>query len=127
MSLATQAVMQAVARRGYPTNDCHTASANASQAAATRLKGPVIRFTTTTVGANSAILPPVMTDSTANEVEVLNEGASTLNVYPAVGEAMNGTTNAVLAVAAGKVGVFYRIGPGLLPGTSGGWAGGVVG
>lgn len=127
MSLATQAVLAAVARHGYPCNDCHTASANASQAAATRLKGQVVRFTTTTAGANSAILPPVMTDSTASEVTVLNEGASTLNVYPAVGEAMNGTANAVLAVASGKVGVFYRVGPNFLPGTSGGWAGGVIG
>lgn len=127
MSLVTQAILQAEGAAGHPCNDCHAGAGNASQAGATRLKGSLIRFTTATGSANSGILPPVASDSTASKVVVINDTTVSINIYPSVGEAMNNSANANTAIAAGKAGVFYRTAAGLLPGTALGWAGGVIG
>jgi hypothetical protein len=41
-------------------------------------------------------------------VIVINDGPNTINVYPSVGETMNGVANAVLSVAAGATAVIVQ-------------------
>lgn len=77
---------------------------NASQAGATPLAGTLHRVTTGAATA-SFILKSMITKEAPRIVIVINDGPNSINVYPTVGETMNGVANAALAVAAGATAI----------------------
>ena len=75
------------------------------QAGAIALPAMINRVTTVGSAGNSAILP---VSAPGLVIMVVNAAASnSMNVYPQVGDTMNGTANAAFAVAAGKTAQFY--------------------
>lgn len=61
----------------------------------------------TVAASTGAILPPASVTSPGDELTVSNFGANTLNVYPAVGGAIdNGSANAAVTIAANATKIF---------------------
>lgn len=84
----------------YSTANGLTALAGGGQTGATLLAADINRFTTVGTAADSAILPVSVAGMV---IEVINSGANSMTVYPAVGETINAlSANTGLAVAAGK-------------------------
>jgi hypothetical protein len=82
-------------------------AANATQTAAVPLTGAFHRVTAG--AANSSfIMKSMLSKEAPNIVVVINDGANSVNVYPAVGDTMNGVANAAQAVGAGATGIFVR-------------------
>ena len=82
-------------------------AALATQTAATPLPGALHRVTSGAATA-SFIMKSMLSKEANNVVIVVNDGANSINVYPAVGETMNGAANAALAIAAGATGFFIQ-------------------
>ena len=81
-----------------------TALAGGAQAG-TALQYAINRFTTVATGGDSAQLPPA---TVGREVIVINAGASSMNVFPQTGEAIDaGAANAARAVANAKTCIFF--------------------
>lgn len=82
-----------------------TAHAGGGQTNGTLLNPGFNQFSTVTTAADSATLP---TNVLGNTVVVTNNGASSMNVFPALGDSINAlSANTALAVAAGATTVFY--------------------
>jgi hypothetical protein len=89
-----------VFRFGGMLNDDLGSTALATQAGATPLTGMFNRVTTG--AATASFLLKSMKNLEAPRLCILvNDGPNSINLYPTVGETMNGVANAVLAVAAG--------------------------
>jgi hypothetical protein len=81
-----------------------TALAGGGQTGATLISRTTTRFTTVATTADSALLPAA---AAGLSYTVINAGAASMNVYPAVGDAINaGSVNAAFAVANAKSAVF---------------------
>jgi hypothetical protein len=80
---------------------------NAAQAGATALTGALHRVNSGAATA-SFILKSMVAKEAPRLVIVINDGPNSINVYPAVGETMNGVANAALAVAAGATAVIVE-------------------
>src|SRR5689334_6044377 len=92
-----------------PTNDNCQSSVTATQTGAPVLPGAKNRIT---AGAStqSFCLEAITTGEAGQDIVwVINDGPNQANIYPAVGEKMNGTTNATQTIAAGATGIFVRI------------------
>lgn len=88
----------------YATQLALTALSGGGQTGATPLNFGINVFSTVAAGGNSAILPASVL---GQEVIVINNGANSMNVFPATGDTINGgSANAAVAVAAGAIGVF---------------------
>ena len=82
-----------------------TAKAGGGQSGATLLTGDLNVVTTVATAADSVILPPMVP---GRGIVAVNATANSMNVFPAVGEKINGgSANASVAVAAGKATTFY--------------------
>jgi hypothetical protein len=81
-------------------NDNLGSAVNAAQAGATPLTSAFNRITTGAATA-SFILKSMLNEEAPRLCIVVNDGPNSINVYPTVGETMNGVANASLAFAAG--------------------------
>jgi hypothetical protein len=82
-----------------------TALAGGGQTGATLLTGSICRVSTVATAADSVILPNAFA---GREHHVINAGANSMNVFPAVGETINAlSANTAFAVAAGKTCSFF--------------------
>lgn len=82
-----------------------TAHAGGGQTNALPITTMISRFTTVATAADSSILPAATVGAIAY---VRNDGAASMNVFPATGQNFNGgTANAAFAVANGKGAVFF--------------------
>jgi hypothetical protein len=79
----------------------------ASQAGATALTGMLHRVTTGAATA-SFLLKSLVTKEAPRIIIVINDGPNTINIYPTVGETMNGVANAALQVAAGATAIIVH-------------------
>jgi hypothetical protein len=80
----------------------------AAQATAMRLNNTYSRCTK--AAANASFILPSIGTGEANEIMmVINDSASTINIYPAVGEKNNGSANGAITIAAGTTGVFVPV------------------
>jgi hypothetical protein len=84
-----------------------TSSALATQTAATPLTAKLHRVTEGSATA-SFILKSMVSLEAPLLVIVINDGPNSIDVYPAVGETMNGVANAAQAIAAGAAGIFVN-------------------
>lgn len=90
-----------------------TAFAGGGQTSATNINAGMNILTTVATAADSVKLP--VTTPTGGSVAaggglmvvVINSTATSANVYPQVGDYMNGTQNAAFAVAGGKTAIFF--------------------
>lgn len=93
-----------------PVYDALTAHAGGTQAAGYGLQEGINRFSTVASAADSATLPPT-TDIPGTEIIVINGSATSMTVYPSVGEKINAlSANTGLAIAANKTVTFYCTG-----------------
>lgn len=85
-----------------------TAHAGGGQVPGTPCTGILNRFTTVATAADSALLPPSIAGA---DITVVNAaGVNSMNVFPAVGDAINALgANAAFALAAGKTVTFYCV------------------
>jgi hypothetical protein len=91
----------------YATQLALTALAGGGQTGATALKFGINQFSTVATTGNSAILPASVL---GQEVIVVNNGANSMNVFPASGDTINsGSANAAVAVAAGAQATFKGV------------------
>ena len=95
-----------------------TAHAGGGQASGLLLNHTYSRFNTVATAGDSALLPPVSTGNIGNaaiNLIVHNNSATSMNIFPAVGEAINALgANAAYALAGGKTAT--------LTGTGGLWS-----
>jgi hypothetical protein len=90
-----------------------TATAGGGQATAAPLSSGVHRFSTVATAADSCRLPPAASGAVGVEVNVINAGAASLNVFPAPGDTINAlAANAAFALPAGKTCKFLSTGAG---------------
>ena len=87
-------------------NDDLGSTVNAAQAGATALTSAFNRVTSGAATA-SFILKSMITIEAPRLCIVVNDGPNSINIYPAVGETMNGVANAALAVAAGATAFLF--------------------
>lgn len=86
------------------TADNLTAHAGGTQALGVLITVGLARFTTVATAGDSALLPPSLAGV---QITVHNDGASSMNVFPATGETINaGAANAALAIGSGKATTF---------------------
>ncbi len=109
MSTATVALMGHLARHGFTIDDDLVGGALAAQAGATPLTRNVSRCTKSSAATASFILRDMLTNNAPSLVFVLNDSANSINVYPFVGQNINGSLNTALAVAAGGFAMFSRV------------------
>jgi hypothetical protein len=109
MSATTVALMGHLARHGFSLDDNLLGGALAAQAGATSLTRNVSRCTKSSAATASFILRDILTNDTDSIVWVINDSANSINVYPFVGQNINGSLNTALAVAAGGFAFFSRI------------------
>lgn len=111
MSAINNGVMRAVRDRGFSALDnavCDDlySSVGASQSGATALSGALHRVTKG--AATASFMLKAMLMEAPRIVIVVNDGPNSINVYPAVGDTMNGVANAAQAIAAGATGIFVH-------------------
>lgn len=95
--------------------DTQTAGITANgltQITATAITASINNVGTVTATNNGVILPLVATTPYSWIMIRNSDGADTLNVWPAVGEAMNTLVNTPVGVAAGTGKVFCKLGSG---------------
>lgn len=109
MSTATLALMGHLARHGFTIDDDRSAGALAAQAGASPITRNVTRCTVSSAATASFILRDILTNDTPSMVFVINDSANSINVYPFVGQNINGSLNTALAVAAGGFAFFSRV------------------
>ena len=88
-------------------NDDLGSTVNAAQAGATALTAAFNRVTSGAATA-SFLLKSMLTNEAPRLYIVVNDGPNSINIYPTVGETMNGATNAALAVAAGATAIIVH-------------------
>lgn len=87
-----------------------TAAGSSSQANALAIVGDIVHVTT--AAANSGVRLPAASRTDIDKVVVHNDGASTINVYPASGEIINALSADTAVTIATTVGrLFVRISP----------------
>lgn len=127
MSLANNALLGALGLLGTPLDDNETAGgvgAVTVQAGATAILGEATRFTRG--GANFAcIMKSVLSGDCAPMAFIINDTATAINFFPAVGEFNNGVVNQVLSIPAGQALIAIRV-PNNLAGASSGWRSSVI-
>jgi hypothetical protein len=104
MSLANQALLFNIALLGTPIYDNLAGGPAAAQATALPLLGEMNRVTVAAANA-SYILKSIRSSEASTIVFLVNDSANSVNIYPAVGENMNGVANAAFAVPAGQSGI----------------------
>jgi hypothetical protein len=87
-------------------NDDLGSTVNAAQAGATALTSAFNRITSGAATA-SFILKSMISLEAPRMCILVNDGPNSINVYPTVGETMNGVANAALAVAAGATAIMF--------------------
>jgi hypothetical protein len=108
MSVANIALLYNLGLLQFPVYDNLTAGAAATQNGAPLLIGELCRCTSA-VGTGSFMLKSLLTEDGPPLVFVVNDSANTINVYPFVGEKINGGTNTALAIPAGQSGIFISV------------------
>lgn len=123
MSTATVAALFNLAQLpGSNVVDGLRSAVAASQAAAPNLPAKVNRVQQASANG-SFILDSLIDGDSQGSVWVLNESTQTINVFPFVGEKMDGVANQVKAIPTGCVGIFIPVvnGLGALGLTPGDW------
>lgn len=109
MSVTNSNLLIHLGRMRYNIDDDRSGGALAAQAGAAPLLNAATRCTVSSAATASFILPDILTNEADGIIWVLNDSANSINVYPFIGQNMNGGANAALAVAAGGFGVFSRV------------------
>lgn len=93
---------------GFDCTEGATAAGNNSQANGTAVTTNITRFTTVTAGSADSATLMAIEDCPAGIIYVQNDGAGTLNLFPASGEKFNAqSANARHQIASGAKGVFF--------------------
>lgn len=109
MSVANDALLVTLGQNQFPVYDGLVSSVAAAQAGATRLTGNVNRITKA-VSTGSFILPQMATgEADSSLVFVINDSANSIDIFPFVGETINGSANASFAVGAGTSAICIRV------------------
>ena len=83
-----------------------SAAVAGTQAAGTPIRGTAVRVLNGGTGA-SMVLPSMLSNEDFDDfIFVINDTATTVLVFCALGETMNGSTNGSLSIAAGATGIF---------------------
>ena len=90
------------------TQDDLKATPGGAQAGGWPLDAGVNRFTVVASAGDSAMLPSILSGQAVGHCVVINDSGTSLNVYPAVGENLNGVANAAAAVA-GNAAAFFTL------------------
>ena len=85
-----------------------SSSVAAAQAGATRLTNNLCRVKQA-VATGSFILPQISSGEASREMLLVNDSAGAINLYPFVGEKMNGVANAALTIASGATGIAFPV------------------
>lgn len=109
MSATNTTLMGHLARHGFTLDDNRSGGALAAQAGAAPITRNVTRCTISSAATASFILRDILTNDTDSMMWVINDSANSINVYPFVGQNINGALNTALAVAAGGFAFFSRI------------------
>jgi hypothetical protein len=92
------------------SNDNMAATAGGGQNVGARLNSGLNRFTVVVTAGDSAQLPSILAGEAEGHVVVINDDLTTsMNVFPATGETMNGAANASAAVAANSAAFFMLV------------------
>lgn len=86
-------------------------SANGTtQGSGTLIIGSICEVTTTSAGVNDAVTLPLIAKAKALPIIVTNSTANSLNIFPGSGESINsGAANASISVFAGSTATFWPI------------------
>lgn len=110
MSTTTVALMGHLGRLPrFMLDDNRTAGALAAQAGAAPLSSNLTRCTVSSAATASFILPDILTNEADGIAIVINDSANSIDVFPFVGQNVNGALNTALAIAAGGFAVFSRV------------------
>ena len=90
-------------------HDNLVATAGGGQNLGQRLQAGLNRFTIVVTAADSAQLPSINDEEAEGHVIVINDTATSMNVFPATGDGMNGVANASAAVAANSAAFFMLV------------------
>jgi len=93
----------------YANQDGMSAKVGGGQSGATVCSALISKFNNVASPGDSAVLPPAQSGMC---YEVINAGASSMNVFASSGQTMNASLNGSVAVPAGKTGVFNCVTPG---------------
>ncbi len=108
MSVANTALLYNLGLLAFPVVDNLSSTVAAAQAGATALVGELHRVTKA-ASTGSFILKSLTSEEAPPLVFVVNDSAQTINVYPTVGETMNGGANTAFQITAGTSGIFIAI------------------
>jgi len=109
MSVANTALLYNLGLLAFPVIDNLSSTvATATQTGAIALVGELHRVTKA-VSTGSFILKSLISNEAPPLVFVVNDSAQTINVYPTVGETMNGVANAAFQITTGTSGIFIAI------------------
>lgn len=115
MSTATAALLDDLALLGkFPVFDGLYSTVAAAQAAAPILPSQLNRVVKA-VSTGSFVLRSLATEDAPPIVFVVNESAATINIYPFIGETMNGSLNGAFQITTGTSGIFVAIGTSQIP------------
>ena len=108
MSAANLGLIYNLALLGTPLLDNQATASAGTQAAALPVLGECVRVTSS-AASGSMILKNITTGEASTMTFVINDSANTIVVFCAVGETLNGTTNASLSIGAGVSGLFVFV------------------
>jgi hypothetical protein len=108
MSTTNNAVLFIAAQQNGAATVEVSSSIAAAQAGATRLTNNLSRCKQA-VASGSFVLPQIGSGEASREMLLVNDSPNTVNVYPWVGEKLNGTVNAALSIASGATGIAYPV------------------
>lgn len=108
MSTTNTSLLGHLGRHRFSCDDDKTAGIANSQGGANAILSQVSRITSA-VANGSMILRDMLTNDAPSLVWVINDSAQTIQVYPFVGQHVNGALNTALAIAAGGFGFFSRV------------------
>ena len=111
MSTTNNAVLKALRVSARYREDILVGGAASAQGTATKINAQLTRCTKS-VASGSFVLPSLLSEeATQSYYWVVNDSGSTILVYSALGETMNGSTNAssALSIPPGETGIFVPV------------------
>jgi hypothetical protein len=108
MSVANTALLYNLALLAFPVTDDLVSTVAASQSGATVLIGELCRVIKAS-NTGSFMLKSLLNEEAPPIVFVVNDSANTINIYPAVGETMQGSANAAFQITAGLSAIFVAV------------------
>lgn len=109
MSTTNEAVLKALRTTAVYREDVLVGGAISAQGTATKINARLTRCTKS-VASGSFVLPSLLTEEATQQYYwVVNDTAGAIVVYCALGETMNGSSNANLSIPAGQSAIFVPV------------------